>query len=77
MKSKLALFALVASAMLAPALSHAAPDGDKDRTSPKAFVKDSAITTKIKAKLATEKISSLAMRKKVMLASRYKRSGWT
>lgn len=60
MKSKLALYTLVAGAFLAPALSHAAPEGDKDRSSPKAFVKDSAITTKIKAKLATEHITSLA-----------------
>ena len=34
-------------------------DGDTDRTSPKAFVKDSVITTKIKAELAGEKMSSL------------------
>ena len=34
-------------------------DGDSDRSSPKAFVKDSVITTKIKTKLAEEKMSSL------------------
>ena len=60
MKSKLALAALVTGALLAPALSQAADDQDADRSSPKVFVKDSVITTKIKAKLAAEKPSSLA-----------------
>ncbi|MDB6044636.1 MAG: hypothetical protein JWM63_3187 [Gammaproteobacteria bacterium] len=36
-----------------------AADSDTDRAHPKAFVKDSAITTKIKAKLAAEHITSL------------------
>jgi hyperosmotically inducible protein len=59
MKSKLALAALVTGALLAPALSQAADDQDADRSNPKVFVKDSVITTKIKAKLAAEKPSSL------------------
>ena len=33
---------------------------NSDRSSPKAFVKDSVITTKIKAKLAGEKLASAA-----------------
>ena len=37
-----------------------AEDSDSDRTHPMTFVKDSAITMKIKAKLADEKLSSLA-----------------
>ncbi len=37
----------------------AAEDGDADREHPKAFVKDSLITTKVKAKLAMEHIRSL------------------
>jgi hyperosmotically inducible protein len=36
-----------------------AEDSDTDRSHPKAFVKDSAITTKIKTKLAAEHITSL------------------
>lgn len=55
---------LVASAALASALSFAAEppatDGTVDRSNPTAFVKDSAITTKIKAKLAADHVSSLA-----------------
>jgi hyperosmotically inducible protein len=43
---------------LSPIAVYAA-DGDKDRSSPKTFVKDSVITTKIKAQLAEEKLSSL------------------
>jgi hyperosmotically inducible protein len=56
---------LVASAALAAALAATAAeppatDGTVDRSNPSAYVKDSAITTKIKAKLAIEKLSSLA-----------------
>jgi hyperosmotically inducible protein len=43
--------------LLAPVAALAA---DSDRTHPMTFVKDSVITTKIKAKLAEEKMSSLA-----------------
>ena len=60
MKFKLAYIGLVVGALLAPALSHAADDVDLDRGNAKAFVKDSAITSKVKAKLAAEKLSSLA-----------------
>ena len=42
---------------LLPAVTSA--DTDTDRSSPRAFVKDSVITTKIKAKLAAEKLSNL------------------
>jgi len=37
-----------------------AQDADMDRSHPKAFVKDSVITTKIKSKLAAEHLSSLS-----------------
>ena len=37
-----------------------AQDADVDRSHPKAFVKDSVITTKVKTKLAAEHMSSLA-----------------
>ena len=59
MKSRLAITGLLACAFLAPVIGHAADDPDKDRANPKAFVKDSAITTAVKTKLATEHISSL------------------
>jgi hyperosmotically inducible protein len=36
-----------------------ADDADKDRSHPEAFVKDSAITSKIKTKLAAEHLTSL------------------
>jgi hyperosmotically inducible protein len=58
MKSRLLISCLVAGALMAPVIGYAA-DGDSDRSSPKAFVKDSVITTKIKAQLAEEKMSSL------------------
>jgi hyperosmotically inducible protein len=38
----------------------APPSGTVDRSSPNAYVKDSAITAKIKAKLASEHVGSLA-----------------
>jgi hyperosmotically inducible periplasmic protein len=49
---------LVAAGLLAGAAVYA-QDADVDRSHPKAFVKDSAITTKIKSKLAAEHITSL------------------
>jgi hyperosmotically inducible protein len=57
MKSTLAAF--MAAAVLSTGLV-VAQDADVDRSHPKAFVKDSAITTKIKTKLAAQHISSLA-----------------
>lgn len=59
MKSKLAVTALIVAAFMAPTLA-LAQDRDANRDQPKTFVKDSVITTKIKAKLATERLSSLA-----------------
>jgi len=59
MKIKLAATCFVIGTLLAPVVGYTA-DSDMDRSHPKVFVKDSAITTKIKAKLADEKMSSLA-----------------
>ncbi len=50
--------ALVLTPLLGPVVT--AQDSDRDRDSPKTFVKDSAITAKIKTKLASEHLSSLA-----------------
>jgi hypothetical protein len=44
---------------MAPVLTNADADSYQDRSSPKVFVKDSVITTKIKAQLAAEKLPSL------------------
>jgi hyperosmotically inducible protein len=59
MKNKLATACLVIGAMLAPIAAFAA-DSDTDRSNPEHFVKDSVITTKIKAKLASEHLGSAA-----------------
>jgi len=59
MNTRPLMLAALLGALLAPVVSHA-EDQDKDREHPKAFVKDSAITTKIKAKLAAEHLGSLA-----------------
>jgi len=48
---------LLAVLLVAPVAM--AQDADVDRSHPKAFVKDSVITTKIKSKLATDHITSL------------------
>ncbi len=58
MNTRLVTTCLLAGALLLPMAGYTA-DGDADRSSPKAFVKDSIITTRIKAKLAKEKPSSL------------------
>lgn len=59
MKIKLATTCFVIGTLLAPVMAHA-EDSDSDRKHPMTFVTDSVITTKVKAKLADEKISSLA-----------------
>jgi hyperosmotically inducible protein len=57
-KQVLAAASLAVGMMLGPVAAYAA-DGDMDRADPKLFVKDSVITTKIKAKLASEHLGSL------------------
>lgn len=60
MKIKLAATCIAVGALLAPYAAFAADTStDTDRTTPKTFVKDSVITTKIKAKLVEEKASTL------------------
>ena len=58
-KTKLLAACFVAAGLLAP-LALRAADGDTDRTKPVVFVKDSVITTKVKAKLAADKVKTLA-----------------
>jgi len=59
MKRTFAVACLVAGMLVGPVVALAGDDSDADRAHPKAFVKDSVITTKIKAKLAAEHITSL------------------
>ncbi len=59
MKTKLAAACVIMGTMLVPVAAHA-EDRDTDRTHPLTFVKDSVITIKIKAKLADERMGSLA-----------------
>jgi hyperosmotically inducible periplasmic protein len=59
MNMQLAASLLVAGALALPIAGYSAFDGDTDRSSPSAFVKDSVITTKIKAELFEERMSSL------------------
>jgi len=58
MNTKFVTACLLASALLLPVAGYTA-DSDTDRSAPKAFVKDSVITTKIKAELFEERMSSL------------------
>ncbi len=50
---------LVIGALIGPGVAVAAGDSDMDRSNPKVLVKDSIITSKIKAQLAAEHITSL------------------
>jgi len=59
MKTRLAIVCVCVGALLGSGVALAAVDGDTDRSHPEAFVKDSAITTKVKSKLAIEHITSL------------------
>jgi len=60
MKSALATTCLVFGTLLGSAVAWAGEDSDTDRSHPVTFVKDSAITTAIKAKLAAEHLTSMA-----------------
>jgi hyperosmotically inducible periplasmic protein len=60
MKYRLATACFVIGATLAPVAAYAEDTNrDQDRANPATFVKDSAITTKIKSKLAAENLASL------------------
>ena len=59
MNTKLAAACLVFGTLLGVTTISIAQDSDTDRSHPDAFVKDSAITSKIKTKLAMEHITSL------------------
>ncbi len=59
MKIKLVTTCLVIGTLLIP-FAASADDQDSDRTHPLTYVKNSEITTKIKAKLADEKMGSLS-----------------
>ena len=60
MKVAFATTCLVFGTLLGSAVAWAGEDSDTDRSHPVAFVKDSAITTAIKAKLAAEHLTSMA-----------------
>lgn len=59
MKTSTVLTCLIAGILAGPVLAVAAESTDSDRSHPAEFVKDSAITTKIKAKLAADHVTSL------------------
>lgn len=59
MNTKLATACLLFGTLLGVTATSFAEDSDADRTHPVTFVKDSAITTKIKAELAAAHITSL------------------
>jgi hyperosmotically inducible protein len=59
MKTRTLATLVAMTALLGTATIVAAEDSDADRSNPKTFVKDSAITTKIKTKLAVDHLTSL------------------
>lgn len=59
MKTKVALACLAFGTLLGSGLAVAGDDADAVGTSTTVFVKDSAITTKVKTKLAAEHLTSL------------------
>jgi hyperosmotically inducible protein len=60
MNTRSAVTCLIIGASFAPVASFAADDADADRSHPQAFVKDSAITTQIKFRMAAAHLTSLA-----------------
>ena len=61
MKTHAVVTCIAMAGLFGSAVVIAEGDSDQDRSHPMAFVKDSAITTKIKTKLATDHPASLAM----------------
>jgi hyperosmotically inducible protein len=59
MKIAIATALMIFGVCLGPAVTIAGEDSDADRSNPEAYVKDSAITTKVKTKIAAEHITSL------------------
>ena len=59
MKTRVVTTILLAGALAGPIAAVAGGYSDMDRSHPKAFVKDSVITTKVKTRLAAEHITSL------------------
>src|ERR1700692_4424905 len=59
MNTKYIIAGLTLCAFLGAVVALADEDSDKDRSHPGAFVKDSAITTKIKTKLAAEHLTNM------------------
>ena len=59
MSKKFAVTCVIAATLLIPVVGYASGDRDSDRDHPKTFVKDSAITAKIKSKLAAEHVANL------------------
>ena len=59
MKTTFATSLIAIGMLVGPVAALAAEDSDADRSHPTAFVKDSAITAKIKTKLAAEHITSV------------------
>jgi hyperosmotically inducible protein len=57
---KIALAGILLISSTASIVAVASDDADMDRSHPKAFVKDSAITAKIKSKLAAQHLTSAA-----------------
>jgi hyperosmotically inducible protein len=51
---------MIAAGLAMPLIGNAQDNRTVDRSSPKVWVKDSVITTKIKAELAAKRLSSLA-----------------
>ena len=60
MKTKLATSIIAISMLIGPVAALAVEDSDADRSHPSNYVKDSAITAKIKTKLAAEHLTSVA-----------------
>ena len=54
MNRKLAMASLLIGALTMPVMGLAADDKDQDRTAPKQWLKDSVITTKIKAEMVKD-----------------------
>lgn len=60
MSKNIRILCVMAATLMIPVAAYAADDRDNDRDHPRVYVKDSTITSEIKAKLAEEHVRSLA-----------------
>jgi hypothetical protein len=75
MKTKFAMTCVMFGTLPESAVPMAADDSDSDRSSPKTFVNDSAVTTNIKIKLAAQHLTRIVRKLNLAIGDAGSESG--